>query len=196
MLTLARVLPPRWCEAPDPDGALLAAAKRGDQRAFDRLRGIHETQLHRFVIRRVGADAAEDVIQETWLSCWQALSKYAGRSRFKAWLYGIAAHKCADCIERRGRETRKQEAIRLEPLEAPDAYHAVELRHVVQEALCQLPNEQREVLELYYDAELTLAEIAHTLHRNLNTVKYQFYRGHTCIEQRLPKTIPAILGRE
>jgi DNA-directed RNA polymerase specialized sigma24 family protein len=34
-------------------------------------------------------------------------------------------------------------------------------------------------LELYYYAELNLPEIAQVLNRNLNTVKYQFYRAHT-----------------
>ena len=47
----------------------------------------------------------------------------------------------------------------------------------------RFPEAQREVLDLYYWAELTLPEIARALNRNLNTVKYQFYRGHDLVAQ-------------
>jgi len=45
--------------------------------------------------------------------------------------------------------------------------------------LAQLTDTQREVLELYYFSQLNLPEIARALNRNLNTVKYQFYRAHS-----------------
>ncbi len=48
-----------------------------------------------------------------------------------------------------------------------------------------MPGAQREVLELYYYAELTLPEIAAALGRNLNTVKYQFYRAHALAAEGL-----------
>src|SRR5512143_4135972 len=88
--------------AADSDEALLVGARQGDQGAFDALRTRHNAGLKGFVARRVGVDAAEDLTQDIWLACWAALPKYAGRSRFKPWLYGIAAHKCADHF--RGRE--------------------------------------------------------------------------------------------
>jgi RNA polymerase sigma-70 factor, ECF subfamily len=189
-VTLVRALKPWWRGSSDPDGALLAAAQRGDQRAFDALRRIHELPLRGFVARRVGPDAADDLAQDIWLACWQALHRYAGRSRFKAWLYGIAVHKCADCLRARAQEARRQEvaqqeAVQQELRETADEYHTIELRQAIQEALKSVPDEQREVLELYYYASLTLAEIAQALGRNLNTVKYQFYRAHTHVEKEL-----------
>ena len=56
------------------------------------------------------------------------------------------------------------------------------------EALLKLPENQREVLEMYYFAELTLPEIAGLLDRNLNTVKYQFYRAHTQVAEQLQES--------
>lgn len=50
---------------------------------------------------------------------------------------------------------------------------------MVERLLAELEETQREVIELYYYAQLTLAEIATVLERNLNTVKYQFYRAHS-----------------
>jgi RNA polymerase sigma-70 factor (ECF subfamily) len=184
-LALARVLNPWWHGTTDPDRALLAEARQGSRRAFDALRRVHDTPLRGFVARRVGTDAADDLTQEIWLACWQALSKYEGRSRFKAWLYGIATHKCADCLRARAQDARRQEAAQQNREDAPNAYHTIELRETMREALCHLTDEQREVLELYYYAELTLAEVAQTLGRNLNTVKYQFYRAHTLVAREL-----------
>jgi RNA polymerase sigma-70 factor (ECF subfamily) len=169
----------------DPDSALLAQARKGSRSAFDALRRQHEQSLRGFVARRVGAEGCDDLTQDIWLACWQALPKYAGRARFKAWLYGIATHKCADYLRARAQHARRQETAELTDIAAPDAYSALELRQAVQEALRLLPNEQREVLELYYYAELTLAEIAQTLSRNLNTVKYQFYRAHAQVGKEL-----------
>ena len=60
----------------------------------------------------------------------------------------------------------------------------------VRSVLTLLASEQREVVEMYYYAELSLPEIAVALERNLNTVKYQFYRAHTLIERALTDDIP------
>ena len=184
MVTLARVLTPWRRDTMDSDSRLLTEARRGNRSAFDSLRRQHEQALRGFVARRVGTDAADDLTQEIWLACWQALAKYAGRACFKAWLYGIATHKCADCLRSRVHTMMREEATFVEPI-APDAYRAVEIRQIVQEALRRIPDEQREVLELYFYAELTLAEIAQALNRNLNTVKYQFYRAHALVAQEL-----------
>lgn len=59
------------------------------------------------------------------------------------------------------------------------------IRESVRAALSKLQDAQREVVELYYYAELTLPEIAEALKRNLNTVKYQFYRAHDQVAREL-----------
>ena len=162
----------------DPDIALLDKARRGQQSAFEALICQYRSLLHGFIARRVGQGAAEDVMQETLIACWTGLEQYAGRSRFKAWLFGIAAHKCADHHRKRGQTVRQEEELPLDLPDGSNVYEEIELREEVQEMLKRLPNAQREVLELYYYAELSLPEIADALGRNLNTVKYQFYRAH------------------
>ncbi|HLV78964.1 MAG TPA: sigma-70 family RNA polymerase sigma factor [Chthonomonadaceae bacterium] len=164
----------------DAERRLIRAAQRGDRRAFDALVRAQEPLLRGFLARRLPAAAVEDVMQETWLACWGALPRYSGQARFKAWLLGIAVHKCQDHYRSRSRleaETSWEEAGR-EAADPKDWHAATERKQAVQAALKQLPAEQREVLELYYYADLTLAEIARMLERNLNTVKYQFYRAH------------------
>jgi len=69
-----------------------------------------------------------------------------------------------------------------------ELYSAAEAREAVRTIVDTLPPAQREILDLYYWAELSLPEIARVLGRNLNTVKYQFYRGHDLVAQGLAGT--------
>ncbi len=169
---------------------LLIAAQAGEKEAFDQLTRIHQRALRGYVARRVGPDAAEDVLQETWIAVWNALSELRGRSRFKAWVFGIAAHKCTDHLRARGRSATVDAPQGLDELarQDRDPYAAAELKQLVGAALVKLPDSQREVLEMYYFAELTLPEIAGLLGRNLNTVKYQFYRAHAQVAEQLQET--------
>ena len=87
------------------DAARIRAARRGDRHAFDALVGAHSASLRGFLVRRVGAELADDVMQETWLAAWAAIGRYSGQSRFKAWLFGVALHKGTDALRARGRDT-------------------------------------------------------------------------------------------
>lgn len=180
--------------AADTEQRLIAAAQRGDRTAFDLLAQTYAPLLHGFVQRRVGVGAVEDVLQETLIAGWTALPGYSRRARFKAWLFAIALRKCADFYRARGRcvvETSLEMAEDVADTR-PDPYAAAEWKQTVRELLLRLPEEQREVIELYYYAELTLPEIAVTLERNLNTVKYQFYRAHARMEQELSREVSAL----
>ena len=63
-----------WSRGQSED-RLLVAAQAGEKEAFDRLTRLHQRALKGYVARRVGPDAAEDVVQETWLAVWNALSE-------------------------------------------------------------------------------------------------------------------------
>ena len=169
------------------------AAQRGDRRAFDALAGDYTPVLRGFLARRVGAESADDVLQETLLAAWTGLAHYRRQARFKAWLFAIAARKCTDCYRRRGRALPEVPLHEAESVAdaAPNAQAEIaERNRALRLAMAQLPDAQRETLELYYDGELTLPEIAVALERNLNTVKYQFYRAHTRVAQAMTAERP------
>ena len=171
----------------DPDQEKASAARCGDRKAFDALVRAYERPLRGFVGNRVAPEAVDDVLQETWLAAWAGLTGYGKRARFKAWLFGIALHKCADFHRARGRAPDMiphQDENAAEHAQK-DLYAAADLRETVRTALRTLPETQREVLELYYYAELTLSEIAQVSGRNESTVKYQFYRAHAQVAQQL-----------
>lgn len=155
--------------------SLLLRAQRGDRAAFDGLVQLHQTALRGFLRRRLPGDAVEDVIQETFLAAWSALPAFEPRVRLKTWLYRIALHKVADSMRRSSREV-SLDLLTMDP--ADTGLTATETAIWVRSLLAQLPDEQRLLLELYYFDDLTLAEVALVLDRNLNTVKYHFYQAH------------------
>ena len=163
------------------------AAQKGDRAAFDALARDYAPLLRGFVLRRVPHEAADDILQDALLAAWTALPSYSRRARFKAWLFAIAARKCVDFYRARGRANIEVplEQADTELSAQKDAYADVDQKQAIESALRLLPAEQREVIDLYYYAELSLPEIAQALERNLNTVKYQFYRAHTVAEREL-----------
>jgi RNA polymerase sigma factor (sigma-70 family) len=172
---------------------LVRAAQGGSHSAFDALMRQHEGPLRGFLLSRVGREAVDDILQETRLASFLALKSYTGKSRFKAWLFGIAYHKCSD-HHRSNRgvvaEMSLDDAVQERP-DPTDAFAIVEMRMLAAALLSELPTAQKEVMELYYYGGLTLSEIAALLGRNLNTVKAQFYRAHARAVERLQPGVAA-----
>ncbi len=171
----------------DLDGQLAARAAAGDQSAFGRIMKHHDKSLRGFIALRTGPNVAEDVAQETWTACWLALPNYAGKSRFKAWLYGIALNKCADHFRSKHHkeDSASHEMDEIASVDGLTQMDRVVDTEAVRTALKCLPPVQCEVVELYYFAQLSLPEIAIAVGRNLNTVKYQFYRAHDQLSKQL-----------
>ncbi len=147
---------------------------------FDKIIGAYAPELRRFVLSKVGPEAADDVLQEVWLAAWQALPTYDGKSKLRTWIYGICLHKCHDYyrVQRRNEEFVALGDSYLLAVSHSSPEGALVQSETVRHLLGELDEAQRRVLELYYYAQLTLAEIAAILGMNTNTVKYQFYRAH------------------
>src|SRR5215216_3092627 len=81
---------------------LLAAARAGDEAAFQRLVEPHHAGLHAHCYRMLASlHDAEDALQETLLKAWRAVPGFDGRSSVRTWLHRIATNACLDAIRRR-----------------------------------------------------------------------------------------------
>ncbi|MFM7617085.1 MAG: sigma-70 family RNA polymerase sigma factor [Actinomycetes bacterium] len=109
---------------------LAAAAREGDDRALGALVRATQDDLVRLCAHLGSPTDAEDLAQDTYLRAIDALDRYRGDAPFRAWLFGIARHVCADHVRRHVRRRR------LDALRPPRREHAA------------APDEQVEVLDL------------------------------------------------
>jgi RNA polymerase sigma-70 factor (ECF subfamily) len=156
-------------------------AREGNRESFDELAESHRDGLKSFLAHRVDAAELDDVIQDVFLAAWRALPNYDGRSQFRTWLFAIAFNKVRDHYRAKMRRVGEVQILAADPALAgsADPFAAKDLSLAVRQLLHTLSEPQYEVILLYYQDELTLAEIAAVLHRNLSTVKYQFFQAHS-----------------
>ena len=160
---------------PPSDEELLAAFLRGEEAMFAELVRRYEEPLHAFICRLTGEPAeAPDLFQETFIRVFQHAATFRGESRFKTWLYAIAANVCRS-HRKRGRESFSAAEKTPVPFShgTNGAAEAKEIGQRIGQAVGALPLEQREVFVLKVYDELSYAEIARAVGRPLGTVKSQ-----------------------
>ena len=137
-------------------------------------------------------ETAEEVVQDVFQNVWQAAGGFqSGIGSFSAWLLGIARHRAIDATRSKRERARSREQNLSEdlPLAAEtDIERSVQqslLREAVGKALKELPNNQRQAIELAYYGELTRVEIAERLGEPLGTVKTRLRLGLTKLRDLL-----------
>jgi len=169
---------------------LLARCRRGEAAAWDELFDRHYAAAGRFIFQ-LGHDFtqedAEEICQEAFLSVINNLDSFQGGSQFQTWLFRIAANKARDYRERRQAAKRGggQTTISLQaedpetglmidaPSNAPGpdmALMSAERMALLHEALGQLEDTCREIIELRYFGDLSYEEISRSLALNPKTV--------------------------
>ena len=98
----ATLAPPRDAdEAADSDQRLVAAVRRGDDRAFEVLYQRYQRRIHAYVLGMVKDHGrAEDVTQEVFVSALRRMRETEQPLAFKPWLYQIAKNSCIDAFRR------------------------------------------------------------------------------------------------
>ena len=130
----------------------------------------------RYLQRTAGQRAAEDLLQQTWLSVLTHADRFVadpGSGSFKGWLFRIATNKTKDHWRSAGREKAAKEGYaRISDGAAPWAGHladGAEQCEKLRGAIQQLPDGQREVLLLRYYSNMKFADIADVLGCPVNT---------------------------
>jgi RNA polymerase sigma-70 factor (ECF subfamily) len=83
--------PPSHEASSQSDQDLARRARAGSDAAFAVLVIRHRNEIYRLALRRLGNRSdAEDIVQETFLRAWRAISSFDGRAQIRTWLYRIA----------------------------------------------------------------------------------------------------------
>jgi len=162
----------------DSDETLMLAYAAGRAAAFDQLYARHRDRLYRFLLRQLRDGAlADDVFQDIWQRVVSARADWTPQASFSSWLYRIAHNRLADhwrALQYRppAPENAEERTGRIVDPGTPDgALSDFEQRRGIQRALDALPPEQREVLVLRLEQELTLEEIGAITGVGRETVK-------------------------
>lgn len=181
------------------DSELTAALKAGDQEAFTELVERFSPTVYNLALRLMGfPQAAEDVLQETFLSAFRAIDRFEGRSQLGTWLYRIAYNAAlmqlrkrelptssidAPMVNEEGDETPRQ-LVDWGP--RPDQLAlAGELRALLHAAVATLSKTLQAVFVLRDIEGLSTAETADVLGLTETNVKVRLHRARLALREQL-----------
>lgn len=176
---------------PDTDSELMTLLDRiaaQDDTALKRLYERTSSRLFGLALRVVrNRDAAEDVLQESFLSIWRSAGSYrASLSPPMAWLGLIVRSRALDALRKRTSDRADlmneldddlAKTLEGESTNPMDATEASEQAFALHQCLTRLENKQREVVSLAYLRDLSHGELAEQLQLPLGTVKTWIRRG-------------------
>lgn len=155
--------------------------------AFETLLRRHAPQIHRLAASLVGPGAADDVVQEVFISVHKHLGSFRGAARFSTWLHRVTLNACSAALRKRQPDALEFAPEPAAPGGPAQAGERAQLRERLAWALGRLPGEQREAVTLREIGELDYAEIAEVLGTNIGTVKSRISRGRAALRDLLSK---------
>lgn len=137
-------------------------------------------------------DAAQDAVDEAFLSLWRSAARFRGDCTLAGWLRRITRNKAIDYIRRRRETTRGKDDSedRLEDTDGvtPERSYLIQERSdQIRLALQELSADHRDVLWQCYFEHRTLAEIAEASEIPENTVKTRLYHARKQLGSLLEK---------
>jgi RNA polymerase sigma factor (sigma-70 family) len=173
---------------PFDDDALMEQFCRGDEHAFEDLYARYAPAVLAFLSRMVRDPAlAEDLLQVTFLSVVRARGRYQPGTNVRSWVFAIAGNAGRDALRRRAARREDLSASAesaAPPVAAPGGVDPGATR-ILQDALMQLPFEQREAVVLHKLHELSFDEISKVLGITVSAAKVRAHRGYHRLRELL-----------
>jgi RNA polymerase sigma-70 factor, ECF subfamily len=184
----------------DSDAALMLRVKRGDRAAFTTLVEKYKQPVVNFVCRSLRDEAeSEDLAQNVFLQVYKSRARYERTAKFSTWLFTIARNLCLNEIRRRSRhpaesleethadnedQPQRQYEDKKVFLPVENVLHG-ELARKIEEALADLPENQRTAILFCRQDELSYEEIAKILGCSLSATKSLIHRGRETLKEKL-----------
>ncbi len=161
------------------DRQLLERVAARDQTALRALYARHQGRVFRFVLRLVKQDAvAEELTNEVFLEAWRNAGTFEGKASASTWLLSIAHHRAVSSLRKR-RETAWNEEAAAEIADTDDDPEVVAQKAdksvLLRRAMDQLSPEHREIIDLVYYHEMSIAEVSEVIGIPENTVKTRMF---------------------
>jgi RNA polymerase sigma-70 factor (ECF subfamily) len=182
------------------DEEVVERVREGDVALFEVIMRRYNERLYRTARAVLGSDDdTDDVVQQSYVSAFQHLAQFEGRSRFSTWLTRIVLNEAYARARKRGRLVQapwdSEEPIVAEPSSpgpSPETAAARgELRGLLEDAIETLPMPYRVVFVMRSVEMLSTAETAACLDLSEEAVKTRLHRAHGLLRRTLCSAIGA-----
>jgi RNA polymerase sigma-70 factor (ECF subfamily) len=183
----------------EEDRKLIEAAKRGENKAFERLMKKYYKSVYFLVFKMVrNSEDAEDLTQESFAKAFNSINSFDPKYAFSTWLFKIATNNCIDHIRR-----QKMQTLSInQPTQGEDGSSMVfqiqdrdlipdeqilkkQRKEIIARAVSGLPDRYQQLIQLRYFRELSYEEVAQELKIPLGTVKAQLHRAKELLNEAL-----------
>ena len=180
-------------ERAEDDLAVIEAILQGSVERFAELVSRHQAKALRIAFSIMGnSEDAKDAIQEAFVSVYQALGRFQGKSKFSSWLHRIVVNKCHDLFRRRSSRVTEMPVEDTNIFEKGTAHNdpsllleGKEMGVHVTLALKLLSIKQRTAFSLHNLHDYTVPEVAEMMDCSPGTVKSHLFRATEKIRAHL-----------
>ena len=171
------------------DSVLIELALAGQSECFTVLMDRHLVAVKRCIGSMVrNAADSEDLVQEVLLKVWRHLSTFRSQSSFRTWMTRVAINEALQSYRRERRRPICQALADFDTFassnESPlQSLTRAETTQVVRKAVVDLPAKYRQVLILREFEQLSVGEIAQSLHSSIPAVKTQLFRARLMLQR-------------
>ena len=186
----------------DNDIALVKRVQNGDKQAFNLLVQKYQFRIKHLVGRFVkDSSEQEDVVQESFIKAYRAISRFRGDSAFYTWLYRIAVNTSKNYLVAAGRRPPAQDVIadeftsvggsdRLVESNSPEEIaQNDELVEAIRQSISSLPDELKEAIQLREFDGLSYEDIATIMDCPIGTVRSRIFRARATIERAISSMV-------
>lgn len=182
-----------------PDEELVKQVRQGDRAAFRALVEKYQRRMYAVAYGLLGnREDALDAVQNAFIKMHRSLGKFKGEASFYTWLYRITVNSAIDLGRKQGRRDEVEFREELEPDEekgefpiSPSTENPAEqvmrkeLGEQIEEAIKQLPDEQRAAIVLREVEGLSYKEIARVMKCSEGTVMSRLHYGRKKLQEIL-----------
>ncbi len=161
------------------------------EKGFKALVEKYQQKLYWHVRRMVlSHDDADDVLQNTFIKVYRSIDQFEQKSSLYTWLYRIATNESLSFIQRNKKFQYDQmedqeEHPAISNLKADPFFEGNEIQLLLQEAICCLPDKQKQVFLLRYHDEMTYKDMSEILQTSEGALKASYHHAVKKIEEFL-----------
>lgn len=159
----------------------IAAVRAGDQQAYAQIINKYKNPLYATILRMTKhPQDAQDLVQEAFIKVYKQLDKYEAKGSFSSWFYRVAINHCMDAFRTKQYQMKPVEVDEeqvVNPTHPEIIFMKKEQQRQLERLLQTLPDDERMIILLRYNNELSYEEIAEMMEVPISTVRNKLHRA-------------------